>query len=805
MTSPAPDARPSSLHRRLTVALAAASDRSRLADAISGALAETSAGATPLRAADLLEAAGAFAAIRASDRAELRTRLEAAAGRAEEDRAAADQAVEALLARQAALHGDATWARTSEAELALRRTAVDAARVALDARASDLRNAHSSLERVLEQRAAAAAAVEEADRELGDMTSVGMDEPGLRRELEIAVRSVRDTTVALQTATEALEHLRAEEAELLAELATAREGDTADASPESVTAAQIERVLDAYDAFRSAVQSSLSNRADPAALDLAQAWQDLAADFSEAGADAAPGPSEEAVRAAEDELAAATAALNDLEAHIQSRVLTVEQRAAIDAAHAAVLAAEERTGRRLGAGSAKARLDQARDAERALLDQHGFDSYLQVMLTGGRVSNQDAELAEAERRYLAASAALDGLRHSATSPALAYLETERERLRQHTIDLIGVDPGDVAVELLEAHVTVPGGLVDELRAALEGVEVQPVGIALTEAAETWLGTQHAAAEQQMALAADQAGTAGRLAQLEARREEISGLLDAGRRRVDEAAEKLELAQRSVDALEAELTVRTGEDTKRLKRLAAAEQLRAQVDTLQASLASAEEAARAALDAAMSDHAAAEVAFEQANAAIAELARRCHTLAEQLPAEQRPQGELAEVLVALASSLDALAESVQPEVNAARQTLEDATRAHDESLQAVEMASRAVDGPQRDDFVEGLAQLLGDADQRHVLVLDDPFAGVDAEARAELLALVRDGSADRQLVLLTEDPEVLGWAIELPADVGTAVPADALLARALRQPTDAPARHATDPEPATRSRRHAGRN
>src|SRR5687768_15871311 len=123
MTSPAPDARPSSLHRRLTVALAAASDRSRLADALTGALAECSAGATPLRAADLLEAAGAFAAVRASDRAELRTRLEAAAGRAEQDRVAAEEAVDALIARQAALHDDATWARSGEAELALRRAA----------------------------------------------------------------------------------------------------------------------------------------------------------------------------------------------------------------------------------------------------------------------------------------------------------------------------------------------------------------------------------------------------------------------------------------------------------------------------------------------------------------------------------------------------------------------------------------------------------------------------------------------------------------------------------------------------------
>ena len=49
----------------------------------------------------------------------------------------------------------------------------------------------------------------------------------------------------------------------------------------------------------------------------------------------------------------------------------------------------------------------------------------------------------------------------------------------------------------------------------------------------------------------------------------------------------------------------------------------------------------------------------------------------------------------------------------------------------------------------------------LLVLDEPFVGVDEAVRADLLEIVRTASADRQLVLLTEDAEVLGWAIELP--------------------------------------------
>ena len=78
------------------------------------------------------------------------------------------------------------------------------------------------------------------------------------------------------------------------------------------------------------------------------------------------------------------------------------------------------------------------------------------------------------------------------------------------------------------------------------------------------------------------------------------------------------------------------------------------------------------------------------------------------------------------------------------------------------------------------------------MLDEPFVGVDEDVRIDLLEIVRTASADRQLVLLTEDPEVLGWAIELPIEEATAVPADALLTRIRRSEPGA--------QPGARSRR-----
>jgi hypothetical protein len=52
-----------------------------------------------------------------------------------------------------------------------------------------------------------------------------------------------------------------------------------------------------------------------------------------------------------------------------------------------------------------------------------------------------------------------------------------------------------------------------------------------------------------------------------------------------------------------------------------------------------------------------------------------------------------------------------------------------------------------------------------VILDDPFAEV-ADRRDELLTELAACSEQRPVVLLTDDPEVLGWAIGLPPELGT---------------------------------------
>ena len=69
----------------------------------------------------------------------------------------------------------------------------------------------------------------------------------------------------------------------------------------------------------------------------------------------------------------------------------------------------------------------------------------------------------------------------------------------------------------------------------------------------------------------------------------------------------------------------------------------------------------------------------------------------------------------------------------------------------------------DDLADAVADLVGTG--TNPVVLDDPFAQSHDE-RDDLLDRLGAASATRPVVLLTDDPDTLGWAIGLPADVGT---------------------------------------
>ena len=99
--------------------------------------------------------------------------------------------------------------------------------------------------------------------------------------------------------------------------------------------------------------------------------------------------------------------------------LDQHDRAALEAAHDAVLDADDRAGRRLGGASARKRLDEARAAERVVLDRLGLDSYSDFLLRSSmgatdpsaelRLEIARTELMEAERALTVARVASEAV------------------------------------------------------------------------------------------------------------------------------------------------------------------------------------------------------------------------------------------------------------------------------------------------------------------------------------------------------------------------------------------------------------
>ena len=738
-------------------------------------------------------AADGFAQMRAADRAQLRSRLDIVAARAVHDHETASSQWESLATWRQTLIGGATWAAETDATLMDLQDAVERARTLLTDRQHEQRAAQQGLDRVLEQRQAAAQAIDEADAELGDMTVLGMDESGLRRELEAAGRAVQDAAAAHRHAVARLEERRAEQAGIQqgrADLAAI----TSLVKPRAIDGA-VRTVVEALVSLR-AVSSGFDD-IDPQAVALAEAWRDLTSDMAHLPPDA-EAPTEDELSSTRAHLAAVEAELAEVVAAVRSSVLTATERAAIDAAHTTALEAEERIGRRVGAAAARKRAEEARAAERALLDRHGFPAYIDVVITGGRSGAVDPRRAGLERQRFAAVAAMGALNRAGdASPERQHLDSERRRLHAYVMEVLGVDPADRTLELLDAHCQVPKDLQTDLIDALADAGDRPVGVSLEAAAVAFLESHGIVLADHpdedgwsgwppVDLTSDTPDVTEQVAEatsVGALIEAMGRDIDAAQSEADRLAEELHLAQRSVAAFEGELTVRAGDHVARVKRVAAAEQLRAQIEAVSKSLKRAEQTARTEISRSDERLVAAEGEFDQAAAAMSDIARQARKLAEELPIDQRPEGDPLQGLLVLSGRLQAHAEVLEPEVTRAEAGVAAVSVQLEEALTASRLATASTDGPQSEDLIAALEKILQGQPSANLVVLDEPFVGVDHAVRVELLDTLLRVGADRQVVLLSEDPDVLGWAIELPADVAAAMPADALLARLQRANRD----------------------
>lgn len=197
----------SNLHRRLTVAWLDAGERASLTAALPNHVLVVGRGMLH----DL--------ATRAAER---RRELEAGTDAALEDevhaidarRTSAERELQDLLSEQRRLREAAEWCELQPRAAADHGARIEALTAELDDHSRTAREATRRLERVLEQRAAAEAALEDARRELDGLGATGIDETDVRRQMEAASHELRATTTEYQEAMKDLARSRATVGEL---------------------------------------------------------------------------------------------------------------------------------------------------------------------------------------------------------------------------------------------------------------------------------------------------------------------------------------------------------------------------------------------------------------------------------------------------------------------------------------------------------------------------------------------------------------------------------------------------------------
>ena len=767
--TPRPPSDLSSLHPRLTVLQAAADERARVAEHLARLLlrAADDAPRSPsvaLGPDDFQTAAREAATRRVEDHERVRGELSAKLRRAREL-----QAVTANRRDEAAARTRRMTAHLEDCDNLLERAgeltnAAEEARRNLDARRDDMESARSKLSLVEEQRVAAAQMIEDAQDQLRDLEASELDEPTLRRELEKARKELAAAEESQAQATEALraieqaavsraatrDHVLFERANLVARI----EAPLIDTEP-------LRDALDDFDADTEVGEPDLVAR------ELAREWLEVDGELARIE-DALPSaPSADELAAAERRLDQIEQRIVEIEAAGRQGELVPGARAEIESAHEAVLAAEEALDQ-ANDQEATDLLLKAREYERAVLQRHGYETYLDLIMSGPEPDgDSQAELLDALRARRVAEDTLAALQAAAEPPAiLTALRVRRDRIYREAADLLGCDPGVNVAELLYAHPVIPPARTRALASVLATYGVHPLGVSVREAAVSWLVEQ----DQELVARDECRREVERLDRdVEALDDEDVRAADEAQRVVESAeitAADFDVAMRRVRTFEDELNDRATQDERRLQRIAAAEQLRAQVAAVTDALERSEDEYHSSMAAAEAGVTSAEASLERATAALSDAVRRLRRISEALPPALRPRagddplGELPRLRETLAAEVDraevALAQATQ-DLERARSDIDETQAQLDDHLTVV-----PVDDVVDDDLRQAVRDLVAGAEV--TVVLDDPFGDVD-DLRGELLDEVARAAQERPVVLLTDEPATLGWAISLPDEVG----------------------------------------
>jgi hypothetical protein len=539
-----------------------------------------------------------------------------------------------------------------------------------------------------------------------------------------------------------------------------------------------------------------------AALALADTWRDLHQQLS--ALDTGVSPEE---YAAEQRVAEARQAVIEAEVEFNQPVLTPEQIAKVEAAHALVLEAQDRTEGRFGGSRLRKKLEEARAEERRVLERLGFSTYADYMMSSSSrgVGPANRSSLEAARTRLK-----DAEEHLATLPGAA------DRARRRTELLQRRDAVAPRVAALLGHEPTGPESEDELRALREPIapsdaamadlaaELIAVGVAvvgppyerddLVLLARFYLSEQETAGDRRSEID-------GALLALDRAIADVRAARDRGQHELPELDPLPELARPSAapsdDAEAAAQAV-----TLREARWAEVEAARAAVAEAEAAVAQHRKAtadlssletelARSGVE---EEQAAASVAQAEADVALAngdafDRAVAAATEAEAALARSTAREEQARRALddfSAESGVDALVQGARERVAASEQRVTDAAAAEQATaaqLAEVDAAFAAASAAEEQAAAEAAAidrtKLLDDIDWELMarlaairsvglagslpLVLDDPFAGLDDDELTRVLDRVARLADAVQIIVVTEREAAVAWAAQIGSE------------------------------------------
>jgi hypothetical protein len=490
--------------------------------------------------------------------------------------------------------------------------------------------------------------------------------------------------------------------------------------------------------------------------------------------------------------------LADAQRNSRGAVLDRQVRATIEQAHEAVLEAERRAARAFGFGS-RHRLEELRRLESELLASFGLRSFSDYLLAAATsVQNPAADLRySAARRDLSeAERVLAELQAGQSDEQLQSLEEREQAIHAQAVELLGHDPGHRLADALRSWRPAPPEAVAALQHALADVGIVASGASLTDAARAWLADRAVAGQRDEELrsligaldgeiAAHHAGQAPDLGD-----RGLGAELEAAERHLHHSRAERDAMRAAIDGMSGGIPGDHGAEPD--DHLALATTL-SEREGAQRALAEAErEADRWQVELDQRDRDLADVGEQITH--LAEAAQEY----EQVLAARRPQRDsLLREQERLDGSL-ARQRLRPPGAHSVEFTVDQARLDEDKAIELLGVAERQVtelalqlmaareseasagsSTPTEVDVDQVEFYVLGRlAAQRSVgivgsvpVVFDDAFAGLTESAVVRLLHRLERLSEAVQVVYLTDDPMVLGWASNRPADrVGIAVAA-----------------------------------